>query len=339
MKTIITLLALFFSTTVFSQTVLVKGTARDTITFAREYFPFRVILNDTVSRFMKAKHELFIKTINGKEKDRIVKALKIDSIQYIELDALYKNNNYVVMPDKNAEFQIQAKPTDTLFFTSFRFITQKYAVSDLMKMKRINIQLVPEVCEKLIPCDEKNPKLYVFIGEKIAVKSTDAYYCGNVSIRDSRYQAKYKVIKNMYGDLKQDTVDFTVYDHYSDPKFVEYKYVMLFVSEHCGKLIHEKYQFFDVYPTADGGWARPGDPYMLDQHQSKTVKAIPLKFKDELMFDVTDKHPNRIKELYPEPYFKIENNKAYPLTGAYAETLFSIKKEGVLKARGFSFNE
>jgi len=339
MKTIITLLVLFFSTTVFSQTVLVKGTATDTITFAREYFPFRVILNDTVSRLIKAKNELFMKTIKGKEKDRSGNALKIFSSQSAELDELYKNNSYVVMPDKNAIFQIRAKVTDTLFFTSFRFITQKHAVSDLMKMKPINIRLEPEVCEKIVRCDEKNPKIYVFIGERIDVRRLDTYYCENAITLDSRFQAKYKVIKNIYGDLKHDTVDFTVYDHYGTPKFSEFKYVMLFVTEYCGKLYHEKYQFFDVYPTADGGWARPGDPYKLDQYQPKIVNAIPLKFKDELLFDVTDKHPNYIKQRYPEPYFKIENNNAYPLTGVYAETLFSIKKEGVLKARGFSFKE
>ncbi|MNL41020.1 hypothetical protein D3C87_1634070 [compost metagenome] len=113
---------------------------------------------------------------------------------------------------------------------------------------------------------------------------------------------------------------------------------MLFVSERCGKLYHEKYQFFDVYPTVDGRWARPGNPYQYDEHVPKIVNAIPLKFKDKLTFDVADKHSNYIKQNYPEPYFEIKNNKAVPLTGAYVETLLSIKKEGVLKARGFSFN-
>jgi hypothetical protein len=337
MKTILTLLALSFSVAVFSQTVLVEGKATDTISLAREDFPFRVILNDTVSRFQKSNNNLFLEAFKGKEPD-LTKALKINENESIEVDKLYKNINYVVVPDKNGRFQIRAKLTDSLFFSSFRFITQKHAVSDLIKMKEINVKLEPEVCEKLVRCEENNPKLYVFIGEKIDVKRLGDYYCDNVTLLDSRFHAKYKIVKNMYGDLKQDTVSFTVFDHSGTPKFSNYKYVMLFVSEHCGKLYHEKYQYFDVYPTLDGRWARPGDPYQLDERQPKIVNAIPLKFKDELTFDITDKHPAYIKQYYSEAYFNIKNNKAFPLKGAYVETLFSIKKEGVLKARGFNFN-
>lgn len=334
MKTVLTLLALFFSITVFSQTVLVKGIATDTITLARASFPLRVILNDTVSKRSKANHDLFLKALKEKA---LTKAVQLISNLGNGEDKLDKDTNYVVMTDKNGGFQIRARPTDTLVFTSFRFITKKYAVSDLMKMKQINIKLEPEVCEELVRCYEKNAKLYVFIGEGINLKSLSDYYCDNVRILDSRFQAKYKVIKNVYGNLKQDTVNFIIYDHTGMPKFSDYKYVMLFVSERCGKLYHEKYQYFDVYPTVDGGWARPGDPYQFDPYRPKVVNGVPLKFKDELTFDVTDKHPDYIKELYPEPYFKIENNKAFPLIGADAESLFLIKKEGVLKVRGFSF--
>lgn len=337
MKAILALLALFFSTKVFPQTVLVEGIAKDTSSIARKDFPFRVILNDTVSRFQKANNRLFLKVLNGKEPD-LAKALQINEEESIEIDKLYKNNNYVVVPDKDGRFKIRARLTDTLFFSSFRFITQKHAVSDLIKMKHINVKLEPEVCEKLVRCEENNPKLYVFIGEKIDLKILGDYYCDNVSILDSRFLAKYKRVENIYGDLKQDTVNFTVFDHSGIPKFSNYRYVMLFVSEHCGKLYHEKYQFFDVYQTVEGRWARPGDPYQFDERQPKIVDAIPLKFKDELTFDITDKHPNYIKQYYSEPYFKINNNKALPLRGAYVEALLSIKKEGILKARGFTFN-
>jgi hypothetical protein len=113
---------------------------------------------------------------------------------------------------------------------------------------------------------------------------------------------------------------------------------MLFVSEYCGKLYHEKYQYFDVYPTEDGRWARPGDPYKLDQQLPKEIEAIPLKFKDALSFDISNERDHVIKEKYAAPYFKIENDKAYPLSGAYAESLFEIKKKGVLKARGIDLS-
>jgi len=334
MKIIVTFLFLLLCTVSFSQTVLVKGTAKDTTSVANEYFPFRVILNDTLNKFRSAQLERFSRNIKA---NNIAAAIKMDSDSDVGLLQLNKNRNFVITPGKKGAFQIRAKLTDTLYFTSFRFVTQKYAVSDLMNMKRINIKLAPEVCEKIVKCDEKNRKLYGFIAEKISLNGDYPYYCDRVNTLDGRYQAKYKVLKNIYGDLKMDTVDFTVYDHYGMPKFSKYKYVMLFVSDHCGKLIHEKYQYYDVYPTEDGRWARPGDPYQLDQKQAKLVKPIAIKFNNGLSFDITDLHPNRIKELYPEPYFKIVDNKALPLTGAYADELFSIKKDGVLKARGFIF--
>ncbi len=141
----------------------------------------------------------------------------------------------------------------------------------------------------------------------------------------------------MYGDYQKDTINFVAFDHYGTPAFSNYQYVLLFVSEHCGKLYHEKYQYFDVYPTTNGRWARPGDPYKFDQQVSKKINATSLKFKDSLSFDLTDEYDHVIKEAYPSPYFSIKDNRAYPLTGAYAEDLFEIKKAGVLKARGYKF--
>ena len=339
-KLLFIILFLSFNNTVFSQQVEVKGIAIDTISFRREFPSFRVILNDTLNRLSiqenKKRTALYgqKKILNAKELDSMMKMSVEMSKQHLNL---FKDTNFVVIPNKKGEFRIKAKLTDSLYFTSYRFITQKYAVSDLLKMDKIFIKLEPEVCEPRFVCTEKSSQLYAFVGEKIAVKRIDPYYCGDIFSFDGQYECVYKVIKNVYGKLQTDTVKFTAFDHYGTPHFSKHQYVLLFLGDYCGRLFHEKYQYFDVYPTADGKWARPGDPYEFDANlQDKQVKAQRIKFKDSVAIDLSDKYPQE-KTRYVEPYFKIINEKAFPLVGAYLEDLLEIKKQGVLKARGYQF--
>ena len=120
----------------------------------------------------------------------------------------------------------------------------------------------------------RKDSLLVFIGEKIEVKyspeekkespvdtiieGNDTSYVRTVSVSiDSRYIAKYKILQLNNGSYKQDTIEFFVFDHYGEPAFSKYKTVLLFVSYYKGKLYHEKYQYFDLYLTADNKWASP----------------------------------------------------------------------------------
>ncbi len=339
-KLLFIILFLSFNNTVFSQQVEVKGIAIDTISVRREFPSFRVILNDTLQK-LGVEQNMKTAALYGQKKALTAKAL--DSINKISNDMskqrlkLFSDTNFIVTPNKNGEFHIKAKLTDSLYFTSYRFITQKYAVSDLLKMDKIFIKLEPEVCEPRFVCTEKSSQLYAFVGEKISVKRIDPYYCGDVFLFDGQYECVYKVIKNVYGKLQTDTIKFTAYDHYGIPHFSKHQYVLLFLGDYCGRLFHEKYQYFDVYPTTDGRWARPGDPYEFDTNlPDKQVKTKPIKFKDSVAIDLSDKYPQE-KTRYVEPYFKIINEKAIPLVGAYLEDLFEIKKQGVLKARGYQF--
>ncbi len=334
---------LAMSATVYSQQLRIRGTVQDTITSSRSPFDQTyVILNDTLVRGYPAYR--IVKNKRKPEKLTMAEAVARhvkDSIAKERWHDLHKDTRFVVSPDKENKFEIMANISDSLIFQRRSFITQRHAVKDLIRMEKIDIRLQPKICEPEFECDETNPKLYVIIAEKIDAKYREQYYCpvkGSIKISmDTRYDAKYKVLSNIYGSYSKDTIDFTTYDHYGTPKFLSYKYVMLFISEHCGRLFHEKYQYFDVYPTADGRWARPGDPYRFDKKIPQTVTVQKLKFKEPVSFDISNEYMHIIKEEYPEPYFKITRNKAYPLTGVYSDVLFEIKKQGILKARGFDF--
>jgi hypothetical protein len=63
---------------------------------------------------------------------------------------------------------------------------------------------------------------------------------------------------------------------------------------------------------------------------------VPVAFAEEVSFDITSiKYKRRtLKSTYPEPYFKIVDNKAIALQGYYVPQLFELQKRDVLTARG-----
>lgn len=308
----ILLLILFFTHIICSsQTVKIEGLALDTV--KRRHFVM-INVNDTLRKF--------------RDKASITK--KWDG--YKELT---ENKNFVVFTDSTGYFNIPAKLTDSLYFSSTRYFTQKYAVTDLIKRKEIKIQLEPEQCIPYVPCEQKKPSnFYIFIGEKINLEyQKEPYYCNTVMF-DSGFKSTYKIEKNIYNNYPKDTIVFTAFDHYGTPNFSKYKYALLFVSEYCGKLYHEKYQYFDLYKTKNGKWASPGNPYKYDnQIKEKNIVSKKIAFEKTVWFDVSKLSTVQTEREYPSEFYKIVDNKAFPIKGTYVEDLIKIKKNGVLKAR------
>jgi hypothetical protein len=113
--------------------------------------------------------------------------------------------------------------------------------------------------------------LYAFIGEKISVIEFDP----NVNserievdsitgdtlifkswVMDSGFKCKYKVVRNVYNELKTDTVEFEAYDHYGRPAFENYENVLLYLShnEEKNKYYHQKYIFDAIKKGKNGEW-------------------------------------------------------------------------------------
>jgi hypothetical protein len=191
--------------------------------------------------------------------------------------------------------------------------------------------------------------LIVFVGEIIEVKEApeekeivdttiegnDTSYSISVSM-DSRYLAKYKILQLIRGTYKSDTIEFTVFDHYGKPGFSKYKTVLLFVSISDGKLYHEKYQYFSLYPTKNGKWASPypASDYNHPFKDKITVKPEKIEFVNEVSFPLGKLTKEQIEIWYPAPYFEIRNDSAIAIYGNYIDDLFKLKQQTVLKARG-----
>jgi len=113
--------------------------------------------------------------------------------------------------------------------------------------------------------------LFVFIGEKILVTEFDPNLNNKtieidsitgdtiihtIRVMDAGFNAKYKVVKNVYNNLKTDTIDFVAYDHYGRPGFEKFKTVLLYISKSDdGKYyFHQKYQYDPLIKTRKGIW-------------------------------------------------------------------------------------
>lgn len=118
MKNWFFLTLLLISSAAISQQVTVSGTAHDTTNGVNA---IEVVLNDTLSKIMKDPkkgRQLYLK--------------------------LYQNPRFVVRTDSTGAFKIKADPTDTIYFKSFRHKTQAYPVSELLRRKKISIELKQE---------------------------------------------------------------------------------------------------------------------------------------------------------------------------------------------------
>jgi len=177
---------------------------------------------------------------------------------------------------------------------------------------------------------EKNNTLFAFVGEKLEF----TYVPSEEVSFDAMYKAKYKIIQRVYGNYSNDTIEFVAYSHKGVPEFPNYNHVLLFVSESKGKYYHEKYQYFDVYKTKDNRWA---SSYKSREYRKNiAVKPMRIDFLEPVVYPTIVKYyNNQIDTIkYPEPYYKTVGDSAYAIYGNYLEDLFTLKKEGVLAARG-----
>lgn len=284
-----------------------------------------------------------IDTTNGRNKvtislnDTIRKYSKSEDFDFDNYKSLYENKDYYTTANKQNKFKIKANLTDSLTFSSWRHISKSFLVSDLISKTEIKIILEPEVCEEYVPCKEENPKLYVFIGEKIKVDyAIRKYYCNRISM-DSKFDAKYKIIENLYGDYMNDTIDFVAYDHYGKPGFSEYDNVILYVAEYCGELYHVKYQYNNVYKTKDGKWASPYQGFDYEKLDSLNIKKpVKIEFDKEVTFEF-GKGTDTLwfQRRFPKPYYETNGFKAKAVYGNYAIDIFEIMKKTILKTRGY----
>lgn len=178
-------------------------------------------------------------------------------------------------------------------------------------------------------------KLLIFVGEKIEV--TEMEQEKGSDIPNLKFKARYKVLKVVCGEHKEKEIEFIVFDNYGRPRFEKYDNVLLYITKEDSTFYHEKYLFDDVYKTKDGQWAGPysADNYdRVDTSRSK-IKPRKIEFDTALVFDLKGVSRNELQKRFPVPFFRIEGRRAIAAYGNYVGEIVELKKNGVLKARGF----
>jgi len=207
----------------------------------------------------------------------------------------------------------------------FFFLLLLLGLNSYAQPKRDTIPLLSKDTSNSV---EISNNLIVFIGEKIYVKEVKA----EKQSMDRKYIAKYKVLKNVYGNYSPDTIDFIVYSHRGFPQFARRKEIMLYISIYQGQFYHEKYIYDDIYKTKSGRWA--GTFQAGDDKPSSPVKPEIIDFAEKVSLDISGKSERELEIWYPEPFYKRVGNKAIAVYGNYIEELFERNKQGVLKNRG-----
>ncbi len=279
------------------------------------------IFRDTVQRFNE-----FIGNLTLKE----YKENNLDSDKSIEF--ILKN---LVLTDKTGSFTINAQPKDSLYFKAYGYYTKTYSVKDLLKMKYIYVKLDEIPCDRpIVTCTDTIPKLHIVIAEKVKLKRLEGLHCKYEIPFDSKYSAKYRILENLYGDYKGDTITFDIYDHNGRPQFAEYDTVLLYIGEYCGELVHVRYQFSDLYKTVDGRWASPLGPSDYGH-----IKPVEISNYTKIVFKNPIKYPLDTGWPTPKEYFRTDDTNTYSLYGRYVEDIIIQMKETKLKKFGFFLDD
>lgn len=298
----------FFTLTTFGQKITVSGIVQDSFNNSNQ---IRIVLNDTLNKF-----------INSEENRN----------NYGEL---LRNKNFIVEPDNDGNFEIIAELNDSIFFTSYRHFTQSFLVADLVKEKNIKIKLKKEPCIEYVECNQKEKILYVFIGKKIKLDPAEnIIYCDRISM-DSKFKAKYQILKNIFGDFPSDTINFDIYDHYGDPGFIDLETVILYVFKNCKELIQVKYLYNNVY-LDNNKWIVPY-PYHLikDSKLLNDFEIDKIRFRKTVEFDFSQRSIDWIEENFPSPFYKRKGKKVKVIFGISTDQMFEIMKKTSLKGRGY----
>ncbi|WP_298115124.1 hypothetical protein [Flavobacterium sp.] len=165
--------------------------------------------------------------------------------------------------------------------------------------------------------EDKNINLYTFVGKKISVtefdpnaeekgetivdKVTGENQVRKSHIMDLGFRCKYSVLKNVFNKLENDTIDFVAYDHYGNPRFSEYKTVLLYISKSTkgNYYFHQKYQFDYLEKTSDGKFYG----YTYDRKEKRKR----ITFKNKKIASIEDLFVKKKEEVFKSLFKKNGN--------------------------------
>jgi hypothetical protein len=177
-------------------------------------------------------------------------------------------------------------------------------------------------------------KLFVFIGELLHARTISA----RENYNEARFSATYRIIDRFCGNYSGDTISFDVIQVIYDSSFKKNKYQLLMLIKDTAN--NEDYVlwadlYFNVFTTVNKQWA---GSYMskndIKYEGQKALKPKKIKFSKEAIYETQGMTKEEIDIKYPEPFFKIKKNRAFPLLGNSIDEIFQHQKQGTLANAG-----
>ncbi len=199
-----------------------------------------------------------------------------------------------------------------------------------------------------LPKIDNSKNLYAFIGKKISVtefdpnenmesKVIDSITGETIILKsyvmDNGFKCKYIVKQNLFNQIENDTIEFKAYDHYGRPGFENYDELVLYLSkDNEGNYFHCKYQFESIFlDSKKRYYSYPkffGNGYL---QTANDLKSIQIQFPESERFDISNIGESGIKSYYPEYYYRIEKQYAYPIRGMFLEELIEFRLRTTFK--------
>ena len=200
-----------------------------------------------------------------------------------------------------------------------------------------------------LPIIDNSKNLYSFIGKKVSVIEFDPNEHNTIVtidsitgdtiiekkgyVMDNGFLCKYVVVRNLFNKLEKDTVEFKAYDHYGRPGFEASNEVVLYLSKSDnGQYFHRKYQFENLFIDSNKKiYSHPkflGKGYLESANE---LKSFNTEFPKDHKFNIKGLSKDGIKMYYPESYYKIEDEYAYPIRGMFIEELIKFRLNTTFK--------
>ena len=152
-------------------------------------------------------------------------------------------------------------------------------------------------------------------------------------IMDSGFRCKYKIVKNIFNHLPNDTIEFIAYDHYGKPGFAEKDTVILYLSKNKieNYYFHQKYQYDNVFKDEKGNYF--SYPKFSGTHYTKykdSINGFKINLENE-KYNLQNLSKETIKAYYPKEFYKIKGKTAFPIKGIYLNELFNFRLKSMFK--------
>jgi hypothetical protein len=187
------------------------------------------------------------------------------------------------------------------------------------------------------------PTTIAFVGEQLALHElptpcsatevqVEAVADGADCVLQYEFAARYRVVRELAGRAPATELELRFADRYGFPRFAEFRHALLVVTVAGDVATLQKYQGYEVFPTADGDWATCGAPFGSGANGPAPE---PLEFAESAVVeDVRERSPAWIAARYADARYVLADGVVRCRLGVRVQALLQALRVGVLRARG-----